>query len=377
MFAARPRLRRHEGPAPLLVLQRVRSLNNDSRAICDVHHALGQGVIERLGEGDGERRTRAGGGRLNLPRRRINRRPIRRTNGEVLLKTFLQRSAVGIRPVAINHQGEALALFQRGTDFLQRRHAALDATRIDEEGQSCHLRIPKFLIDFQERQRHVLARRVSQMDVLVDAPAAHRRGEVDVEFEQILRQHRSGGINLSDHGGRIGGPTRQLERGTDELTSDRAWQVCRIKRRHVAESRFEWKLRLELNDAFPDAICAEHGRHSDAAQRVARLGMDSEQLLPLRRGPVRIAQCRQRFRVGSGHVQRPPCGHGVGNPAQRVNRLSRRPACERQKRGENQSEKARTRFHLQHCLVSCLGGTSGPESRSEKREIEEVGAESR
>src|SRR6188508_198593 len=123
---------------------------------------------------------------MNDPFAGIDRLALRGTDRELLLTCLCKRLAGRIAAGAVDHQAEAFTRHERRANLLQRPDPALDATRIDEEREPRHRRIPELLIEFEEGKFDRLPAGIQQTDVLVDLPATHGSGEMDVELQQIL-----------------------------------------------------------------------------------------------------------------------------------------------------------------------------------------------
>ena len=91
-------------------------------------------------------------------------------------------------PISGNLQRVRFPGLQRGSDFLQRTNPAFNASGIEKQRQPRHGRIPKLFINFEKRKLHIFALTVAQMNVVIDMPAAHRRGKLQIELEQVLRK---------------------------------------------------------------------------------------------------------------------------------------------------------------------------------------------
>src|SRR5262245_38721216 len=100
-------------------------------------------------------------------------------------------------PLAPDRERVAFARFQRRADLFERADPALDPARIDDQSQPRRRRVPQLFVDLQKWQLDVLAALVAQTNVVVDVPATHRRREVDVELEQVLRQRVGARIDMA------------------------------------------------------------------------------------------------------------------------------------------------------------------------------------
>ena len=78
-------------------------------------------------------------------------------HGKALAVAVFQGRPLGVLPGALDHQRVALARFERRPVLLTRLQLALDAAGIEEQREPCSLRVPQFLIEFEEGELDRLA----------------------------------------------------------------------------------------------------------------------------------------------------------------------------------------------------------------------------
>ena len=110
---------------------------------------------------------------------------------------MLERRAIRIRPGGVNFQCVRVAFPQHRPVLFARQQAALDASGVKQDGEPCAVRVPQFLIQLQERQINFFVPRIEQVDVAVNFTLTHRRGKMQIEFEQILGQRICRRVNLA------------------------------------------------------------------------------------------------------------------------------------------------------------------------------------
>src|SRR4051794_24118777 len=104
---------------------------------------LQERVVHGLGKADEERIGRAGARRSDAPLRGIGRRAIFGGDAKRLTVVLDQGDAAPIEPLARDHQRVAAAGFQRWARLVERRQTALDAARIEEDGEAAVVTIPE------------------------------------------------------------------------------------------------------------------------------------------------------------------------------------------------------------------------------------------
>src|SRR5436190_19580484 len=114
---------------------------------------------------------------------------------------MLQQNAVRILPIALNQERVTSVCRENGSNFFERLNAAFNPAWIDEQRQTCHLRVPKLLVNFEKGKLYWLVRVINEFEVIVDVSAAHGAAEMNIELEQVCRENVGGRINLSDDRG--------------------------------------------------------------------------------------------------------------------------------------------------------------------------------
>src|SRR4029079_6750752 len=142
--AAGPCRRWRESPLRLLAIDS--DCTSDATACTgDLHHALEQRIAHRSIEMDDRWLTRAGARRGNLPPRRIGRHPDRRSAPKRFPIGLDERNTARVGPLAIDHEGIALAVGDRRPHFLVGVESAFDAPGIEGRRKALAGRIPQFL----------------------------------------------------------------------------------------------------------------------------------------------------------------------------------------------------------------------------------------
>src|SRR5690606_7264042 len=180
----------------------------------DPHRAMEEPVIERLIEMDDERISRPRARQIERPLRRIGLGHVDRTDAEELSHPFGEGRSFRIEPTGIDLEDVLLAVDESRTELLVGQNAALDPSRIEQDRQAHAARIPQLLVDLEEGEIDDASRGVNEAQALPRLPARHRRGEVDVELEEVLGQNARGGIDLLDDRRWLAHPSRhgELER---------------------------------------------------------------------------------------------------------------------------------------------------------------------
>ena len=301
-----PRMLREKLPDALAVREKGLAGNGAARLIHDVDHPQRERGVHRVGEVNGQRFASADGRGLIAPALRVGRLAVGRADGETLHERVLHPVPVRVFPIAADEEREALAGDERGTDFLQRLDLALDAAGVNEECEPKHIRAPQLLGEFEEGEVHGLVRRVEQADMLVNVSPAHRRGEVDVKLQQVLRQHVGAGINLRDGRGRALPLHRDLQDGS-HLASGSGWRARKlagIEHGPVAQARLQRKRGHEADQPGLDAMLAQH-RERLGARLLHEDGQDAR---PVRRRPLGRLQGGERVPAQAGDFD----GEAVG-----------------------------------------------------------------
>src|SRR5437899_8889530 len=112
---------------------------------------------------------------------------------------LLQWTAFGVLPIALNQERVTSVGHKDRSNFFERLDAAFNPARIYEQRQTCHLQIPKLLVNFEERKFHRFARVIHEFDMVVTVPAAHGAVEMNVKLEQVCGENVRRWINLSDN----------------------------------------------------------------------------------------------------------------------------------------------------------------------------------
>src|SRR5687767_6407093 len=129
------------------------------------------------------------------------------------------------------------------------------------------------------------------MNVIVDVPAAHWRGKVDVKFQQVFRERFGGGIDLLHDGRGVRGAGWQLKnRRAEPAGCAFRWKFCWIKSRAIFEPWFEWKLWRKAKHTSVHRIVSDHCRQPDISEQISLLCVNGEELLPLRKSPIYFLQ---------------------------------------------------------------------------------------
>jgi hypothetical protein len=155
-------------------------------------------MVERFGNRHGQGLAGIGGGRLQFPVAHVRLHIIGRAGAERLADLRRERVALGVGPVARDDEGVGLAFLEDGTEHLARLQPALDPAGIEEEREALAGLIPQFLVQFEERPLDDLALVVQQANAVVDLPATHRSGEVQIELELVLRQPVARRVNVDE-----------------------------------------------------------------------------------------------------------------------------------------------------------------------------------
>src|SRR5206468_520393 len=116
----------------------------------DPEQAVQQGMIERLGEGDRQRRCGARAGHLDLPSLRVDRLVVGWADTEALAIGLFQGVSLGIAPLPVDDEGVAFAGFEDGAEVLARLQAPPDPARIEEERETPPGRVPELLAQLEE-----------------------------------------------------------------------------------------------------------------------------------------------------------------------------------------------------------------------------------
>src|SRR4030095_13599477 len=99
----------------------------------DEQRPLNDRVVERPWKRHGERSLGRGYGRIDAPRRWIDRIEDTGADAEFTAKRFDERAPLRVTPAAIDRQGVAPSCDERAAHFQVRTNALLDAPRIEQQ----------------------------------------------------------------------------------------------------------------------------------------------------------------------------------------------------------------------------------------------------
>ena len=178
------------------------------------------------------------------------------------------------------------------------------------------VRAPELVLERQEGTLHRLAAIVEQLQVLEAALPAHRRGELDVQAQQVLWNEIAAGVYLLDHRRRYRDPGRQADAG-HRHRDRRAAQLYGVEADVILAAGVEAVGRREPHRAVRDVVQPQHrgavGGDRDAQERRPLIGLQP-----------RVAQLIERRRGQSGDFYAGGSGAGSRHQSNRRRRLLRR-----------------------------------------------------
>jgi hypothetical protein len=251
-------------PASLISTDRDIARNGSALCRLDAQRALQEAVIERMWKPRRDGVARTAPNRRHLPYRERDRLHHWRGRHERSPIRTRERLSVRITPGRVDDERVLLAGAQGPSEPFIRQNARLHAPRIEEHRVARVRGIPEVAVEGKKGVLDDPVVLIEQGDVIETGLARHRRRELDVHPQKVLRD--CVGARKRAHDGR----RRRAPVGVNRHFGRDRRIRCELQAREVRAPRIEREERVKLDAAARDGVLAGDGRRVSARDRDAQ-----------------------------------------------------------------------------------------------------------